>query len=126
MPSPGIGRLAVQSLGLAILAAGLLASRPARADDVKIGLLFGVTGEASSAVPPLLDAAKKSDTLQAVLADTKGQRREQQAREQLGLFLADPRSWWRKAKNLLYLIGALPAHVISTVLQLSYCQLAES
>jgi branched-chain amino acid transport system substrate-binding protein len=67
------------------LAVGCLASESARADDVKIGLLFGITGPVANFVPPLLDAAKlavdevngnggilKGQELQTIVADTAG------------------------------------------------------
>jgi branched-chain amino acid transport system substrate-binding protein len=85
MPSWKITRLGAKTLALAVLAGCLLASAAANADDIKIGLLFGITGQASSFVPPLIDAAKlavdeinagggilKGSKSQTVLADTKG------------------------------------------------------
>src|SRR5215469_3810311 len=72
-------------LGFAALAFGLLLAGPADAQDVKIGILFGVTGQFASFAPPLLDAVKlavdevnanggilKGQKLEMVLGDTKG------------------------------------------------------
>ncbi|MGH6891057.1 MAG: ABC transporter substrate-binding protein [Dongiaceae bacterium] len=67
------------------MAFGLLLSGLAAAEDVKLGMMFGVTGQFASFVPPLLDSAKlavdevnadggllKGQKLQTILADTKG------------------------------------------------------
>ena len=67
------------------LASGLLLSGPAAAEDVKLGIMFGVTGQVASFVPPLLDSIKlavgevnadggllEGRQLQTILADTKG------------------------------------------------------
>ena len=72
-------------LGSLALACGLLLSGPADAEDVKVGILFGVTGEYADFVPPLLNAVGlvvdevngnggilKGQKLQTVLGDTKG------------------------------------------------------
>ena len=66
-------------------ALGLLLAAPAVAEDVKLGILFGVTGPVAGAVPPLLDAVKlavdevnanggilKGQKLQTIVADTQG------------------------------------------------------
>ena len=58
---------------------------PADAEDVKVGILFGVTGQFADFVPPLLDAVRlavdevngnggilRGQKLQTVLGDTKG------------------------------------------------------
>jgi branched-chain amino acid transport system substrate-binding protein len=71
-------------LGFVALAFGLLLSGPADAEDVKVGILFGVTGQFADFVPPLLDAVRlavdevngnggilKGQKLQTVLGDTK-------------------------------------------------------
>jgi branched-chain amino acid transport system substrate-binding protein len=85
MFTSGIRRGAVSgSLCLSALVFGLLASGPVDAEDIKLGMLFGVTGQAADFVPPLLDAAKlavdevnenggvlKGQKLQTILADTK-------------------------------------------------------
>jgi len=76
-------RVAGVLLGVITLACGLLPAGAAEAEDVKIGILFGVTGEFSDFVPPLLDAAKlavdevnanggilKGQKLETVLGDT--------------------------------------------------------
>jgi branched-chain amino acid transport system substrate-binding protein len=68
-----------------MLAFGLLLPAPAHADDVKIGILFGVTGPAASSVPALLDAVKlavdevnanggilKGQKLQMIVVDSQG------------------------------------------------------
>jgi branched-chain amino acid transport system substrate-binding protein len=78
-------RLATRLSCFALLAFGLLPAPPAGAQEVKIGILFGVTGKFSSFVPPLLDSVKLAvdeinagggildgQKLQTVLADTKG------------------------------------------------------
>ena len=72
-------------LGFVVLTFGLLLSRPADAEDVKIGILFGVTGQYANFVPPLLDAVRlavdevngsggilKGQKLQTILGDTGG------------------------------------------------------
>src|SRR5215469_1169912 len=53
-----VPRCAGVLLGFAALAFGLLLAGPADAQDVKIGILFGVTGQFASFAPPLLDAVK--------------------------------------------------------------------
>lgn len=81
-------RLARGAGGLAVagtLALGLLAAGPAAADDVKLGILFDVTGPIASYVPPILDAVKlavdevnanggilKGQKLQMIVGDTQG------------------------------------------------------
>jgi branched-chain amino acid transport system substrate-binding protein len=77
-------RLAGLLVGFVALTCALLPSRPAGADDVKIGLLFGVTGHFANFTAPLLDAAKLAvdevnanggildgRKLETVLGDTK-------------------------------------------------------
>ena len=72
-------------LCLGALAFGLLAAETAHADDIKLGILFDVTGPVADMVPPLLDATKlavdevnanggllKGQNLQTILADSKG------------------------------------------------------
>ena len=78
-------RLAGVLLGFVALAFGLLLSGPADAEDVKVGILFGVTGQFADFVPPLLDAVRlavdevngnggilRGQKLQTVLGDTQG------------------------------------------------------
>jgi branched-chain amino acid transport system substrate-binding protein len=78
-------RVAARLFGFGMLAFGLLLAGPADAEDVKIGIMFGVTGEFSSFVPPLLDSVKlavdeinadggilKGQKLQIIVADTRG------------------------------------------------------
>ena len=78
-------RLAGVLLGFVALVFGLLLSGPAHAEDVKVGILFGVTGQFDDFVPPLLDAVRlavdevngnggilRGQKLQTVLGDTKG------------------------------------------------------
>jgi branched-chain amino acid transport system substrate-binding protein len=70
---------------ISTLALGLVLAESAAAEDVKIGVLFDVTGPIASRVPPRLDAVKlavdevnanggilKGQKLQAILADTQG------------------------------------------------------
>jgi branched-chain amino acid transport system substrate-binding protein len=67
------------------LGVGLFLVEPAAADDVKIGILFDITGPIASRVPPRLDAVKlvvdeinanggilKGQKLQVIIADTQG------------------------------------------------------
>jgi len=78
-------RVAGVLLGFVALACGLLPSGAAEAEDVKVGILFGVTGQFTDFAPPLLDAVRlavgevnnnggilKGQKLQTVLGDTKG------------------------------------------------------
>ena len=78
-------RLAGVLLGFVALVFGLLLSGPAHAEDVKVGILFGVTGQFADFVPPLLDAVRlavdevngnggilRGQKLQTVLGDTQG------------------------------------------------------
>lgn len=78
-------RAACRVLTLGSLALGLMLSGPANAEDIKIGILFDVTGPVADMVPPLLDATKlavdevnanggllKGQNLQTALADSKG------------------------------------------------------
>jgi branched-chain amino acid transport system substrate-binding protein len=78
-------RLAIRLFGFCTLALGLVLSRPASAEEVKVGILFGVTGQFANFVPPLLDAVKlavddvnpnggilNGQKLQTILADTQG------------------------------------------------------
>jgi branched-chain amino acid transport system substrate-binding protein len=80
-----VRRLAVSLFGFVTLAFGLLLSEPATAENVTVGILFGVTGQLANFVPPLLDAVRlvvdevntnggilKGQKLQTILADTKG------------------------------------------------------
>jgi len=53
-----VRRFATGLLGVAALAVGLVLPRTAYAEDVKIGILFGVTGEFASFARPLLDAVR--------------------------------------------------------------------
>jgi branched-chain amino acid transport system substrate-binding protein len=77
--------VAVGLVSVGALAFVLLLARPALAEDVKIGILFDVTGPVAGAVPPLLDAVKlavdevnadggifKGQKLQMIVADSKG------------------------------------------------------
>src|SRR5438270_4406566 len=81
-----VRRLAVRMFGFGTfaLAFGLLLSEPAIAGNVKVGILFGVTGQFADFVPPLLDAVRlavdevntnggllKGQKLQTILADTQ-------------------------------------------------------
>ena len=76
----GLGGLAVAGLAL-----GLATARPAAADDVKLGILFDVTGPIANFVPPILDAVKlavdevnanggilNGQKLQMIVGDTQG------------------------------------------------------
>src|SRR6185295_3851720 len=77
----GLGGLAVAGLAL-----GLATGRPAAAaDDVKLGILFDVTGPIANFVPPILDAVKlavdevnanggilNGQKLQMIVGDTQG------------------------------------------------------
>jgi branched-chain amino acid transport system substrate-binding protein len=78
-------RLAVGLFGLAVLAFSLILSEPAKAEDVKLGILVGVTGKVANFVPPLLDAARlavdevntnggilKGQKLETIIGDTQG------------------------------------------------------
>src|SRR5262249_8450372 len=79
------GGILRRAAGFVALAFGLMLSGPAAAEDVKVGILFGVTGQFANFVPPLLDAVRlavdevngnggilKGQKLQTVLGDTKG------------------------------------------------------
>jgi branched-chain amino acid transport system substrate-binding protein len=80
-----VRRLALGLIGFGTLAFGLLLSGPSTAENVRVGILFGVTGQFAGFVPPLLDAVKlavdevntnggllKGQKLQTILADTQG------------------------------------------------------
>ena len=80
-----VRRLALGLIGFGTLAFGLLLSGPATAENVRVGILFGVTGQFADFVPPLLDAVRlavdevntnggilKGQKLQTILADTQG------------------------------------------------------
>src|SRR5690349_18655262 len=71
-------------IGAGLFAASLLAVGPVNAEDIKIGVLAGVTGPTASATPPLLDAVNLvvdevnanggilgGQKLRAVVEDTK-------------------------------------------------------
>ena len=80
-----IRRSAGELLGIGVVTFGLLLSGPADADDIKLGILFDVTGPVANFVPPLLDAVKlavdevnanggilRGQKLQIIVGDTKG------------------------------------------------------
>src|SRR6266481_6640190 len=71
--------------GAGMLAIGLLSAAPAVAEDVKLGILFDVTGPVANFVPPLIDAVKlaidefnanggilKGQKLKMIVGDTQG------------------------------------------------------
>src|SRR6266446_9317257 len=70
---------------ISTLALGLVLPTPATAEDVKIGILFDVTGPETDSVPPALNAVKlavdeinanggilKSQKLQTIVGDSQG------------------------------------------------------
>jgi ABC-type branched-chain amino acid transport systems, periplasmic component len=78
-------RRAGELLGIGVVTFGLLLSGSADADDIKLGILFDVTGPVANFVPPLLDAVKLAvdevnanggilggQKLQMIVGDTKG------------------------------------------------------
>src|SRR5262249_55415686 len=78
-------RQVVRLASAGMLAFGLLSAWPAAAEDIKLGILFDITGPVASFVPPLLDSVKlavdevnanggilKGQMLQTIVADTHG------------------------------------------------------